>query len=184
MAFGCTALAKSLILPMKKFNPTIWKKTGLAVAIIIMLNVFFNVGLDTFYDAPQYDDFCEEEMRAKPLRDVESCDSSGGEWVEDGEYSYCDSYDNTCYEELDVAQAAYNEIAFIVLTILGTLSIVFGLYTKMPMAVAHGFVYGGTLSMIIGSMRYWSDMEHYLQFIVSGIALIILILLGVKKLKD
>lgn len=156
---------------MKKFNPTAWKKTGLAVAIIIVLNVFINVGLDTFYDAPVYDDFCEQNERApKPV-------------LEEGEFVEIE-FDKSCYDELNAAQAEYNKVAFIVLTIVGTLSIVFGLYTQMPMAVAHGFIYGGTLSMIIGSMRYWNDMEDYLQFTVSGIALIILVLLGVKKLKD
>lgn len=169
---------------MKNFNAATWKKTGLALSIVIILNVFFNVGLDTFYNAPNYEDFCENEVKARPLGSLESCQEYGGEWIEDGDYSYCDTYNEACYEDFYAAQADYNAVAFVVLTILGTLSVIFALFTQMPMAVANGFLYGGAVSVVIGSMRYWNDMDDYLQFTISGVALILLVLIGVKKLKD
>ena len=169
----------------KKFSPERWLKLGLTLAIVIVLNVFFNVGLDTFYDQPEWDDYCGSEYKAvRPLTDVESCDAYGGTWTYDEYGDYCDTHKEDCSAEYNQARSDYNRIAFVVLTILGTLSVIFAVFTTVPMSVAHGFMYGGLMSLLIGSARYWNDMDDYLQFIISGVALALLILVGVKKLKD
>jgi len=178
-------------LAMKKFNPETFKKLGLSLAIVIVMNVFFNVGIDTFYDAPDYNDFCsyDEEMRVPMTKD--SCDEVGGLWFASEEgTAYCEGYDNAkgyydeCQEGWDQARSDYNRIAFVILTALGTLVIIFALFVGMPAAVMHGLLFGGVLSLLIGTMRYWSDMDDYLQFIVSGVALVLLVGVGIKKLKD
>lgn len=167
-----------------------WKKLALSLAILIVLNVFFNVGLDTFYPAPDYDDYCpivDVEKTLPAYETTEACNEAGGNWVNPpGEEAagYCDFYGD-CYEDYDDAMKPYNRTAFIVLTALGTATLLAGLLVSgIPMAVANGILYGGVLSILIGTMRYWVYMEDYLRFIVSGVALALLIFVGIKKLKD
>lgn len=162
------------------------KKSALALAIIIVMNVFFNVGVQTFYPMPEYGDFC---MGYDEYHETElACTEADGEWVEDigaeGEdWSYCTDKDG-CWDEYDEARDTYEGIAFIILTVLGIATLLIGLFVKMPSAVVMGLSYGGVLSIIIGTMRYWYYMDDILQFVVSGLGLFALILIGVKKLKD
>jgi|TARA_B100001971_G_scaffold171205_1_gene163467 hypothetical protein len=50
-------------------------------------------------------------------------------------------------------------------------------------AVVNGLMFGGILNIFIGIARYWSDMDEYLRFIISGVVLIVLIYIAYKKLK-
>jgi hypothetical protein len=162
------------------------KKVALALALVIVINIFFNVGLDTFYPAPDYDEFCGDWERTDvwAIEDQEVCISNGGIWnIEEG-YAYCEEPFVDCWDKYQIARAPYDRNSFIVLTVLGTATLLTGMFAVMPMAVSNGLLYGGTLSVLIGTMRYWSNMDDYLRFIVSGIALIILVLVGIKKLKD
>jgi hypothetical protein len=161
------------------------KKIGLSLAIIITLNVFFNVGLETFYPEPQYDDFCEnrQDRKGLSLEDELTCETNGGDWVATTESeAYCDN--QSCFDTYDDEREYYARNAFIILTVLGVISVAMGLFMNIPSAVLIGFLYGGVISLLTGTMRYWSYMDDYLQFIVSGVALAILIGIGVKKLKD
>lgn len=169
-----------------------WKKFALSLAIVIVLNVFFNVGIETFYPSPVYEDFCplsgvEESKTMVSYADQVTCNEAGGQWVQpagEGALGYCDFYGD-CWEDFDNAMMPYNRNAFVILTILGTVTLLFGLISKaLPMAVSNGLLYGGVLSLLIGTMRYWDYMDDYLRFIVSGIALFLLILVGIKRLKD
>lgn len=167
-----------------------WKKLALSLAILIVLNVFFNVGLDTFYPAPQYDDYCPVVEQDKTMAVYETgnaCNEAGGTWVEpagEGVTGYCDFYGD-CYKTYDEVMQPYNRTAFIVLTVLGVGTLLGGLLVStLPMAVANGLLYGGVLSILIGTTRYWAFMDDYLRFIVSGVALLLLVAVGVKKLKD
>ncbi len=173
-----------------------WKKLALSLGIVIVINVFFNVGIETFYPAPRYENFCSEsdmkmvDTNGKDLSTLESCQTEGGTWVAPatgGNYCQMDSgvYYTQCNEAYQTALQPYQRNGFIALTVLGTLTLLVGLLAGgLPMAVANGLLYGGILSIVIGTMRYWTYMEDYLQFIVSGIALFLLILVGIKRLKD
>lgn len=162
------------------------KKIALALALVIILNIFFNVGLDTFCPAPDYDEYCGswERVDVWAIEDQEVCLSNGGTWNIEQDYAYCEDKYEDCWAAYDEARAPYDRNSFIVLTVLGTATLLLGLFVMMPMAVSNGLLYGGLLSVVIGTMRYWSNMDDYLRFIVSGVALVVLILVGIKKLKD
>lgn len=167
-----------------------WKKLGMSAAIVIALNMFFYAGLDAFYPAPQYDDYClpVAEVPKGAAMDVASCHDEGGNWVLPvaGE-AYCDMSTvqyNTCYQEYDDAMKPHQRNSFIVFTILGLLTLLVSLGLKLPMAVGRGLMYGGVVTMFLGTTFYWSYMEDYLRFIVSGVVLAVLIFVGVKKIKD
>lgn len=173
---------------------TKWKKLGLALSILVILNVFFNVGIDTFYKMPQYDDFCPEELWQNVPTDEKTCTDEGGFWRDDPYMEnktpqgitikgYCDVA-HTCSQEFNDAQSVYNRNTFIVLTAAGAITVAVSIFLTLPSAVASGLLYGGVLSLVIGTMRYWTDMDEYLRFIVSGVVLLVLIAIGIKKMKD
>lgn len=166
---------------MKKNWFQMAKKIALAMGIVVLLNVFFNVGVDTFMQPPEYEDFCQD----RTLLTQEACLEAEGEWVEDPvDESYGGWCENHCWERYEEALEPYNRNAFIVLVGLGVLVLAAAMFVAMPAAVMNGLLYGGILSVVIGTMRYWENMDDYLRFIVSGLGLLILIAIGYKKLND
>lgn len=164
-----------------------WKKLALSLAIVLVINVFFNVGLETFYPAPDYNNYCKSEEMNKIYDTAETCEAADGIWNQGtakDAVGYCDLWSH-CSEAYNTAMEPYNRNAFVTLTILGVVTLLIGLLMGgLPMAVANGFLYGGVISILIGTMRYWTLMDDYLRFIVSGVALFLLILVGIKRLKD
>ena len=164
-----------------------YKKLALSLAMVVVLNVFFNVGLETFYPAPDYNDYCPSAPMEKLYENQNACTEAGGIWQQPqavGALGYCDLF-TKCNEEWTAANEPYNRNAFITLTGLGVATLMLGLLVgSLPMAVANGLLYGGVISILIGTIRYWTLMDDYLRFIVSGVALLLLVLVGVKKLKD
>ncbi|MEK7565356.1 MAG: hypothetical protein AAB501_03930 [Patescibacteria group bacterium] len=174
------------------------KEIILALAIVVVLNLFFNYGVFTFYKEPKFENFCSAELTQKVYTEKASCEAVGGRWYESnqvnygdrmvpvkpmpqtGETSWCDSTDK-CRKDYDTVRNVYNRNVFIILIVLGLISLGLGLLVISASAVANGFLGGGLLSLIVGTVRYWSDMNEYLRFIVLGIALAMLIWLGYKK---
>lgn len=168
-------------------------KWALILSIVVVLNLFFNFAIATVYDNPQYDDFCgasREQVVVSPSNQNQ-CVEAGGQWSTNvkplpaGEPAgWCD-VDFTCRQDFEEANSVYNRNVFMVLVVLGLASLLIGTYVvSAGSAVALGLSLGGFLSFVIASMRYWSDMDEYLRVIVLGLALVLLIWLGIKKFKD
>ena len=176
------------------------KKYGFLLAIAIVLVIFVNVGVNTFYKPPKYEDFCLggfiEKPYAIPAREARDCKyiepteelkneckdkgDISTKYDEDGcikEY-YCE----TCNKEFRDETSKYNRNVFIILSIAGVLSIIVSLLLH-NYAVVNGLMFGGIINILIGIVRYWSDMDEYLRFIISGVILAILIYIAYKKLR-
>lgn len=167
-----------------------WKKLAMALSLIIILNVFFNVTIDTFYKMPDWVSSCPDKLNSVSYEDKKTCEEVGGMWTENMGYpkeagvtGYCNAQ-YTCQKEYEAATSVYNRNVFVVLTALGALTIIAALFAALPSSVSSGLLYGGILSLIIGTIRFWSDMDDYIRFIVTGVVLILLITIGVKKMKD
>ena len=175
-----------------------FQKIALALTIVVVLNLVFNLGVGTFHKGPQIDNFCGEETRQN-YTTKDSCEAIGGEWIEsfpkepvpapvlremDREFEpYCNAR-KTCANEYQDARALYNRTVFIILVTLGLASIGIGFFAAGVKAVSTGFLFGGFLSIVIASMRYWSDMNEYLRLATLIVVLASLIWIGYKKLKD
>lgn len=184
------------------------QKLALSLSIVLVLNLLFNVAVSVVYSSPQYDNFCREEHR-KYYNSREACEAIGGEWGAyiDGPYyrgpipakiapppggetsgvdepkEYCNP-SKTCAKEYDSAQSLYNRNVFIALVILGAASLILSIFAIKVTAVSSGLLFGGLLSIFIGTTRYWSSMDEYLRLIVLIITLTALIWVGYKKLRD
>ena len=172
------------------------KAIALAASIVIVLNLFINMGVKTFYPGPEFEDFCSE-VEGKVFNNQTSCEAVGGNWVLVGESidgrferpvpfgvedrkPYCDPY-KSCRADHQDARSLYDRNVFIILIIAGLVSLGVGYGISAAAAVSSGLVFGGVLSFIIGTMRYWSNMDDYLRFIVLGLALVVLIWIGYRK---
>jgi len=187
-------------IPKKGFNILKW---ALILGIIIVLNLFFAYVIKLFYDRPLYTDFCKEKQVMIIPETQEECVAVGGQWTEDryiqrdlpspGEISvpvieterkgYCDP-DYTCRKLYEEAEKLYERNVFVVWVILGVLLILGSFFLAGYEAVSLGLSLGGVLSLVIGTVQFWSNMDDYLRVIVLGIALAALIWMGIKKFKD
>lgn len=186
-----------------KIDRYILQKIALTFGIIIVLNLLFNYAIYAFYASPQYDNFCGKETRQNYYA-KDSCEAIGGEWVAynqgpyprpikaivpgtgeviEGPENYCDTT-ATCRKQYDEARNFYNRNVFIMLVSLGAVSFIAGFFFVSVSSVSYGLLFGGLLSIFIGNVRYWSDMNEYLRLIVLAVVLASLIWLGYRKLKD
>ena len=172
----------------------------LVIGITIVLNLFFNYAIKVAYNEPKYDSFCPQKQVTVEPQNQNACLAEGGAWTEynkpinvntsvtkpeiiSQQTGYCD-LTFTCRQGYENASSVYNRNVFIVLVILGVLSLVVAFFVSNISAVSLGLSFGGVLSLIIASMRYWSDMNDYLRLITLGLALVILVVLGIKKIRD
>ena len=163
------------------------KKIALSLGLVILVNVYYFSGIQTFDQAPRYEDFF-------PIQDANvnyeqsACEEFGGTWVkaQAGSTPWCDT--NAVYtaqqKTFDTAQKAHQKTVFLISLPLGIFTLILGLFMPVPVAVSSGLMYGGLLTSIIGTLGYWGQMEDYLRFTVSGLALLFLLLLGIRKFKD
>lgn len=178
-------------------------KWVLAIAIVIVLNLFFAFAIRLGYKEPKWETFCPEKQVNTPIETEEKCLESGGQWNNYGhDYNYRMSkpvpapsitevepkgYCNeqyTCGEGFNTALSKYNRNVFVILIVLGVISLGVGYAVGASSAVSLGLSLGGILSLIIASIRYWSDMDDIIRVIILGLALIALIWFGIKKFKD
>lgn len=172
-------------------------KWALVIGIIIVLNLFFHFATRLVYKIPEYEDFCQsKQVEIRPDTE-ESCVAQGGAWITpeaeyyreapvpmpiDANKAYCDTT-YTCRQTYEDARELYQRNVFIVMVVLGLLSLVLGFALAASEVISLGLSYGGILSFIIASIQYWSAMDDYLRVIILGLALAVLIYLGYRKFK-
>jgi hypothetical protein len=175
-------------------NKNIYKWV-LVLSIVITLNLFFYFAINVFHKSPRFDNFCKQEQLNIQPDNKEQCIEKGGQWNENfygrkpasiidkneiQPTGYCE-VSFTCSKEFQKSQDLYNRNVFVILVILGIISLVLGLALFSNEVVSLGLSLGGVLSLIIGSIRYWSAMQDYIRVIILGVALIVLIWLAIKK---
>jgi len=178
-------------------------KWVLIFGIALVVNLFFNYAIAVFYDEPEWSEFCEDKQVRIIPETQDDCLFVGGQWTEDrfiqktipraGEVAvpvieedqkgFCNP-NYTCGQNYQDSRTFYERNVFVMLVVIGVGLIVGSFFVAGFEAVALGLSFGGVLSLIIGTMRYWSNMDDYLRVIVLGLALAALIWLGVKKFKD
>jgi hypothetical protein len=164
---------------------------ALSIAIIIVLNLFFNFAIKLVYDAPEWNQFCKQEQVTIQPENQAECVARGGAWSENvvpkrvasEPAGWCD-LNFSCQKEFESVNEVYNRNVFVALVILGLASFVVGFWLISYAAVSTGLSLGGVVSFLVGTIRYWSSMDDYLRVIILGLVLVALIWLGIKKLNS
>ena len=165
-------------------------KVSIIVAIVVVMNLFFNYAVSLVYKEPVMDSFIKNTQVVKAITSKDDCVSVGGQWSENAIPSpvikgqtqiegYCnENYTNQLnYEN---ARKVYEKKVFITLIILGIISLISGGFIGISI-LSISFAWGGVLTLIIASMRYWSQADNWAKVIILAIALGILIWLAIKK---
>lgn len=172
-------------------------KWSLIIGIVIVLNLFFNYAASLIFSEPQYNQFCQESQVNVAIQTQNECVAAGGQWnayttpviekTPTGQTvsisGYCDPQFE-CRNEYDTARKAYDRNVFITLVALGVLCIVISLILKGNDVVGTALSFGGVLSLIIASIRYWSYADNVLKVIILGVALVLLVVIAMRKFKD
>jgi small-conductance mechanosensitive channel len=134
---------------------------GLIIAVIFLM--FAVYGTKLVYDAPEYEDFCDE-FKPVPL-DRKIAEEIIQEMEE-------------CRNDWNSAQEDYFEKIFIISLIFSIVVIIASILLVHVEAVAGGLMLGSLFFIIYGTWEYWRYMNDWLRFIILGVALIILIYAG------
>lgn len=165
---------------------------ALVLAMVIVLNLFFNYAVQLWYDEPRWENFCPTDTGSVP-ETASGCTARGGVWSGEevmrpavpkpvGYVGYCDLTFN-CRQDFEAADKIYRRDVFVILVVAGVISLVVGLASAAG-AVSLGLSFGGVVSFIIASARFWSNMDDYLRVIILALALGVLIWLGLKKFRQ
>lgn len=182
------------VAPKKKSSIIKW---ALIVGIAIVVNLFIFYLVDAIYKEPLYTDFCPERQVNRLIESETACLEVGGQWNENIDVKmpraleqstpvpagYC-NVDYICGKQFEDVMKVYNRNVFVVFMIAGILLLVGSVYLGGTEAVALGLAFGGVIALIIGSVRYWSDMNDILRVIILGAALVCLIYVAWKKFQD
>jgi hypothetical protein len=185
---------KSVPISPKKISSTKVKTVILAIVIAIVLAFFVGYLIEAIYHSPKYEDYCGkiitpmEEKYGNMTQSI--CEDYGGEWTPQNiecikapcPQGYCDFYFK-CQEEFQKAQDKYNLVVFIVAVIVGLIAVTFGIILQLA-SVSSGLMLGGGFLTLYGTMRYWYNLSNWIRVILLGIALLILIWLGYRKLQN
>ncbi len=168
-------------------------KWAIILGIVIVLNLFFNYAISLVYKAPAYEDYFKPGQVVEPITNKTDCLNVGGQWTEgDPRYQntptdtktpaslgYCNP-DYTKQMQYDSVVKTYNRNIFIILVVLGVASLVGAIFfTNVLLSTA--FSWGGVLSLIVASIRYWGDANKLFQVIILAMALGGLIWIAIKK---
>jgi hypothetical protein len=167
-----------------------FQKVALIISIVVVLNLFFNYAMSLVYKQPDFQKFCPTSQVIEPVNTREACLSAGGQWngnisqepsaVKDAPKGYCD-LNYTCANNYMDAVKTYERNVFVTLVILGALVLIAGLFLKNNPVIANALSYGGVLSFLIASMRYWSSADDLVKVAILALALIALFAVGLKK---
>ena len=166
------------------------KETILGFSIAIILVFFVVFGIRAFYKQPKYEDFCPREKFENPMQTEKECLEIGGRWSQnipkpvspDGNVpeGWCDAY-YTCGKNFNEIREVYNRKVFIIAGIIGIIVIIIASILHLT-SVSSGLLGGGVLTVIFGTITYWSDLADWGRFIILGIALAVLIWIGYTKI--
>lgn len=165
-------------------------KISIIIAIVIVMNMFFNYAVSLVYKEPVMDNYIKSAQVVEVIATKDKCISVGGQWSENAIPSpvikgqtevqgYCnENYTNQL--NYDAARKVYEKKVFITLISLGVISLIAGGFISISI-LSIAFAWGGVLSLIIASMRYWSQADNLAKVIILALALGILIWLAIKK---
>jgi len=164
------------------------KSVILSIAIALISVFFFVYAIQSVYPGPEYQNFCEDRIPIKEITTVTECEANNGEWIEYpnkenlDRNGYCDTY-TKCSKEYDQAREPYERNVFFINLVIGIALVILGIALALP-SVSSGLMGGGVIMLIYGTIRNWGNLSDILRTIMLGIALVILIWLGYKRLNN
>lgn len=174
----------------KNFNPVKIKTIILALIIAIVLCSFVIYLIQAIKPSPKYEDYCNINSPYYENITKDICEANNGIWTPQEiqcirapcPQGYCDFYAK-CNEKFQGVQDKYNLVVFIITVIIGLIAVFLGITLHLT-SVSLGLMLGGAFLILYGTMAYWYNLTNWIRVVILGIALVVLIWLGYKKLKS
>lgn len=148
------------------------KKILLILGITLIFTVFFGYAAEVVFEQPKYP--CEPPRA--PYKDTynENQAREIDQYYNSEEYKQCQDNYNQLIEKV-------NFKSFIALSIIAIIAIFTGLILTLE-AISSGILGGGILLLVYSVMRHWGILNKYFRLTILGVALIVLIYYGYKKI--
>jgi len=160
-----------------------------SVAVAFVSVFFFAYAVQAFYPAPQYEDFCSGYEDRIKINNEFACLDVGGSWTDYERDSlnmeisgYCD-IDYQCREDYEMTRNPYERNVFFANIIIGIVVFVVAFFLGIE-AVSSGLMGGAVMLIVYGSIRYWGELSDVWRTLMLGVALMVLVWLGYKKLSS
>ncbi|MDE2031073.1 MAG: hypothetical protein KGI58_02320 [Patescibacteria group bacterium] len=161
---------------------------AIIAAIVIVLNLFSNYTASLVFKEPVRDEFIPQTQVVGTITTKDKCISVGGQWnenifpTEKGQTMVSGSCDQNYTNNIkyNKAHVSYEKKVFITLIVFGVLLLVLAGFISVQI-LSISFAWGGVLSLLIASMRYWSLADNLFKVVILGLALSLLIWLAIKK---
>lgn len=162
------------------------KNIILSLTILILTTFVTIYGINTFYERPEYEDFCEEDFRPTKLMQTEQeCLDVDGKWnpqeircvTEPCPQGYCDITFN-CRQDYQDAREEWTKNVFIIAVPLGIIIIASSAFLIILEPVATGLMIGGILTLLYGTWGFFFQTNDKIRFIISLIGLAVVIALA------
>jgi hypothetical protein len=159
---------------------------GIGIAIILFIVV--TLGVQVFYKAPVYDDFCNFSYydKAVPIYDstvcsdtmtVKECNALVKE--KQTTLDLQNKYQEECNKKFSDADKSYGKNVFIINNIFGIILVIASLFLFSMVNIAAGTAFSGLALIIWGFMRGWQGTGDILKFIVALIVAILFVVFAV-----
>jgi len=160
------------------------KNIIIAIGIIILTISVGIYGVNTFYKAPDYNSYCSEAEQNWYVNISSQCTAVGGKWSNyvgpksaDTPVGYCDTA-YTCRMQYEADREIYSRNVFLIALPLGIIIITVGALVFGLEAAGAGLMAGGVGIILWGVMGFWNFAEDWLKFLLSLVALIVLVWLA------
>ena len=140
------------------------KNFVLGVGIFIVYLLVLGQGIETFYPAPQYDDFCSIQLdleRRAELLPVEEPDLA-------------------CKQEFNDARDAHSRIVFIISLIAGIITLVVGYWFLATEPVGSALLASGIGAIFYGTLANWRNFGEVWRFVLLLVTLVFLVWLALR----
>lgn len=172
-----------------------FKHSAMIFGIAVLFSLLVGLVADAALRAPEYDDYCVSDSgySVKPIpenctRDYQGgneCYKQGGIAVWKYDNRGCQIFDRCdfCNKDYDKAREQYERNTFLMTTPVGLVAIIVGIYWPVEF-IGTGFMFGGVLASIYGTVRYFGQMSKFVRVAVIFIELCVLLFVGYKKLTN
>ncbi len=148
------------------------KQVLLILGIALIFTVFFGYAAEVVFEQPQYPCEPPRSLYKEPYNENQAREVD--KYYNSEEYKQCQDNYNQLIEKV-------NFKSFIALSIVAIIALFIGLILTLE-AISSGILGGGILLLVYSVMRHWGILNKYFRLTILGVALIVLIYYGYKKI--
>ncbi|GEM_PF-1245997 len=172
-----------------------FKNFILGLGIFIVYALVLWQGIQAFYPAPEYDEYCDYIYRTPIAKDQADCTlpagfedvqnacyKIGGEFRYEYDSSGCISggYCDECSIKYNEAQDGYSRNVFVISLIAGILTFVAGFFVLKSEPVGSALLASGLWAVFYGTVWNWRNFGNGLRFGILLLVLLALIWIAVR----